>query len=114
MSPRVDLGVVIRSRSVPSVNKQSLREEFTALKGPFGQLCIEGKGGAESRALIEALLMLMRVLTAVFMEKNTAKTSANSSRPSSQTEKGAGAISTRPRTYGGRCPPFMPVRSRRY
>ena len=76
-----------------SVNKQSLREEFTALKERFGQLSTDGKVGAESRALIEALLMLMQVLMAVFMEKSTSKTSANSSKPSSQTPKDESAIS---------------------
>ena len=78
---------------MPSVNRQSLREEFTALKERFGQLSSDGKVGAESRALIEALLMLMQVLLAVFMEKNTPKTSTNSSKPSSQTEKDESAIS---------------------
>ena len=76
-----------------SVNKQSLREEFTALKERFGQLSTDGKVGAESRALIEALLMLMQVLIAVFMEKNTSKTSTNSSKPSSRTEKDESALS---------------------
>ena len=75
-----------------SVNKQSLREEFTALQERFGQLSTDGKVGAESRALIEALLMLMQVLMAVFMEKNTSKTSANSSKPSSRTEKDESAL----------------------
>lgn len=78
---------------MPSVNKQSLREEFTALKERFRQLSTDGKVGAESRALIEALLMLMQVLMAVFMEKNTSKTSANSSQPSSRTEKDESALS---------------------
>lgn len=78
---------------MPSVNSQSLREEFTALKERFGQLSSDGKVGAESRALIEALLMLMQVLMAVFLEKNTRKTSTNSSKPSSQTEKDESAIS---------------------
>ena len=78
---------------MPSVNKQSLREEFTALKERFGQLSTDGNVGAESRALIEALLMLMQVLIAVFMEKNTPKSSANSRKPSSQTEKDESAIS---------------------
>ena len=78
---------------MPSVNKQSLREEFTALKERFGQLSTDGKVGAESRALIEALLMLMQVLLAVFMEKNTPKSSANSSKPSSRTEKDESAVS---------------------
>ena len=77
---------------MPSVNRQSLREEFTALKERFGQLSSDGKVGAESRALIEALLMLMQVLIAVFMEKNTPKSSANSSKPSSRTEKDETAL----------------------
>ncbi|MGB9106366.1 MAG: IS66 family transposase [Terriglobales bacterium] len=78
---------------MPSVNKQSLREEFSALKERFGQLSTDGKLGPESRALIEALLMLMQVLMAVFMEKNTSKTSANSSKPSSRSEKDDSALS---------------------
>jgi transposase len=82
-----------------SVNKQSLREEFDALKGRFGQLCTQGKVSAESRALFEALLMLLQVLMAVFMEKHTPKNSANSSKPSSQTQKDQTAIS-RPGTHG--------------
>jgi transposase len=78
---------------VASVNKQSLRQEFEALKGRFGQLSTEGKVSAESSALIEALLMLLQLLMAVFMERNTAKTSANSSKPSSQTAKDETALS---------------------
>ena len=78
---------------MPSVNRQSLREEFTALKERFGQLSTDGKLAPESRALIEALLMLLQVLMAVFMEKNTPKTSTNSSKPSSQTGKDESAIS---------------------
>ena len=75
-----------------SVNKQSLREEFEALKGRFAQLRADGKISAESRALVEALLMLLHVLMAVFMEKHTPKTSTNSSKPSSQTPKDETAI----------------------
>ena len=81
-----------------SVNKQSLREEFTALKGRFTQLSSEGKISPESRALIEALLMLLQVLMAVFMEKHTTKTSANSSKPSSQAAKDETALN-RPGTH---------------
>jgi transposase len=95
---------------VPSINKQSLREEFTALRERFGQLSTDGKVGAESRALIEALLMLMQVLMAVFMEKNTPKTSANSSKPSSQTQKDESAIGTRPGTHT-KGKPYDPSRS---
>ena len=43
----------------------------------------ERQGGPESRALIEALLMLLQVLMTVFMEKSTSKSSTNSSKPSS-------------------------------
>ncbi|MGH8228546.1 MAG: IS66 family transposase [Steroidobacteraceae bacterium] len=46
----------------------------------------------ENRALFQALLMLLQVLMAVFMEKHTPKTSANSSRPSSQTAKDESAL----------------------
>ena len=39
---------------------------------------------AEGRALFDALLMLFELLMAVFMEKHTPKSSANSSLPASQ------------------------------
>ena len=38
---------------------------------------------ADSRAVVDALLMLFEVLMAVFMEKHTPKSSANSSLPAS-------------------------------
>ena len=82
-----------------SVNKQSLREEFDALKGRFEALCAEGKMAGESRALVEALLMLLQLLMAVFLEKHTPKTSTNSSKPSSQTPKDETAI-THPGRHG--------------
>lgn len=82
-----------------SVNKQSLREEFTALKGRFDQLVADGKMAAESRELFQALLMLLELLMAVFLEKQTPKTSTNSGRPSSQTSKDETAIS-RPGRHG--------------
>lgn len=72
---------------MPTVNKQSLREEFDTLEGRFAQLSAEGKISRESRALVEALLMLVGLLMAVFMEKSTRKNSANSSLPPSQTPK---------------------------
>ncbi len=77
---------------MPSVNQQSLREEFETLKGRFAQLRTEGKVTPESGALFEALLMLLQILMAIFMEKNTPKNSANSSKPSSQTPKDETAI----------------------
>ena len=70
-----------------SVNKKSLREEFAALKEQFDDLCAKGQVGAEVRTLFQTFLMLFEILMAVFMEKQTPKTSVNSSKPSSQTEK---------------------------
>ena len=67
-----------------TVNKSSLRTEFDALKARFESLCAAGKMSAESRALVDALLMLFELLMAVFMEKHTPKGSANSSLPASQ------------------------------
>jgi transposase len=69
------------------LDKTSLREEFDTLKGQFERLCAEGKMGADSRALFQALLMLFELLMAVFMEKRTPKTRRNSGLPPSQTEK---------------------------
>ena len=75
-----------RGRPAPmaTVNKSSLRAEFDALKARFESLCAEGKMSADCRALFDALLMLFEVLMAVFMEKHTPKSSANSSLPGSQ------------------------------
>jgi len=81
-----------------SVNKQSLREEFDALKAEFDRLSAGGEMAVESRALFQAMLMLFEVLMAVFMERRTAKDSGNSSLPSSQTAKDDTA--TRPGAKG--------------
>ena len=61
------------------VNKTSLREEFAHLKSEFERLSAAGKVSAESRVLFNALLMLLEVVMAVFLEKMTPKTSKNSS-----------------------------------
>lgn len=70
-----------------TVDKKSLREEFGALKAEFEKLSSEGKMTTECRVLFQAMLMLFEVVLAVFMEKITQKDNANSSIPSSQTEK---------------------------
>ena len=72
---------------MPSVNKQSLREEFDQLKGEFDRLSQGGKVTAEAGALFRAMIMLFELLIAVFMEKKTKKDNRNSSLPSSQTDK---------------------------
>lgn len=70
-----------------TVNKQSLRDEFATLERQFEQLSSAGRITQESRALFQALLMLLRVVMAVFMEKTTKKDNTNSGIPTSQTEK---------------------------
>jgi hypothetical protein len=72
---------------MPSVNKQSLREEFDKITTRFEALSNEGKVTAESSALFQAMIMLFELLIAVFMEKKTRKNNRNSSIPSSQTGK---------------------------
>lgn len=72
---------------MPSINKQSLRQEFEQLKVKFDGLSNDGKIGPEARALFQAMIMLFELLIAVFMEKTTRKNNRNSSIPSSQTGK---------------------------
>ena len=50
-----------------SVNKQSLREEFDALKAEFERLSAAGKMAADSRALFQALLMLFALIAVPLM-----------------------------------------------
>jgi transposase len=72
---------------MPSVNKQSLREEFEQIKVRFENLSNEGRITHETTALFQSMIMLFELLIAVFMEKKTRKNNRNSSIPSSQTDK---------------------------
>ena len=87
---------------MPSVNKQSLREEFDQLKEKFEDLSNEGKVTPESSALFKAMIMLFELLIAVFMEKQTRKDNRNSSMPSSQTDKDKTAAQSGTNTRGKR------------
>ena len=60
-----------------TVNRVALREEFDAHRESFRRLCREGKVGGETEVLFNALLMLMELMMAVFMEKTTRKTAVN-------------------------------------
>ena len=70
---------------MPTVNTASLREEFEAYQAKFRRLCEQGKVSQECEVLFDGLLMLMRLMLTVFMEKTTRKGSTNSSLPSSRT-----------------------------
>jgi hypothetical protein len=72
---------------MPSVNKQSVREEFEQIKVRFRNLSNEGKISPETTALFQSMVMMFELLIVVFMEKKTRKDNRNSSIPSSQTDK---------------------------
>ena len=68
------------------VNKASLRTTFEAHQAQFKQLCRDGKVSAECEVLFNALLTLLQLLLAVFLEKHTPKGTQNSGLPSSRTD----------------------------
>ena len=70
-----------------TVNKTSVREEVERLKQEFEQLCSAGKVSAETRVVMNSLLVVVELILSVFLEKKTRKNSKNSSLPSSQTEE---------------------------
>jgi len=69
------------------VNGQSIREEAERIKAEFDRIANNKKMDEESKILFKSMLMLINLLIAIFLEKNTKKTSKNSSKPPSQTEK---------------------------
>lgn len=77
---------------MPTVNTASLREEFEAYQAKFRRLCEQGKVSQECEVLFDGLLMLMRLMLTVFMEKTTRKGSTNSSLPSSRTSPDETAV----------------------
>jgi hypothetical protein len=85
---------------VASVNKQSLREEFDRLKQEYERLSSSEEMTASTRALVQAVFMLFEMVLVVFMEKTTKKTSLNSSKPSSQTDKDESALESQSGSKG--------------
>ena len=73
---------------MPTVNGASLRAQMDDCRARFDAVKRTGEAGAETRALIDALFLLPDILVAVFLEKTTRKTSANSGLPPSQTGEG--------------------------
>ena len=70
-----------------SLDKQSVRAEFDKIKVSFESQVKAGKVSSDVAALINTLFVLFSIVLSIFLEKQTKKTSANSSIPPSQTEK---------------------------
>ena len=66
-----------------SVNSASLRDEFEAYKADIASLRKKSKITKEVDVVVTGLCVLVGILIAVFLEKNTKKTSKNSSIPPS-------------------------------
>ena len=70
-----------------SINTTSVREELDRLKSEFKRQSCEPNLSSETTLLMSSMLTLLELICAIFLEKSTPKTSKNSSRPSSQTDK---------------------------
>ncbi len=76
-----------------SVNKESTRNEVSRIQQEFESLCRRDQVSAEIKVLMSSMLMVIELILAVFMEKMTSKTSANSSIPPAKSEKDNSALS---------------------
>ena len=76
-----------------TIDKSSVREEVNNLKAQFEQLAAEGKMSSEAKVLFSSLLLIVDLILSIFLEKQTRKTSRNSSLPSSQTEEDNSSLS---------------------
>jgi transposase len=76
-----------------SLDKTSVREEVTRLKADFETLARQGKVPPETGALFKSLLLIVELILSIFLERQTRKTSKNSSLPSSQTDKDETSLS---------------------
>jgi transposase len=70
-----------------NIHKKSLQEELERLKGDFSRLSKGKAMSPEITVLMNSMFMLMELICAIFLEKNTKKTKDNSSIPPSQSEK---------------------------
>jgi len=75
-----------------TVNGLSVREEAERIEAEFNCLIADKKINSESKMLFQSMLMLIKLLVAIFLEKTTKKNNKNSSKPSSQTEKDESAL----------------------
>ena len=70
-----------------AVDRHSLREDFDACQKTFERLREEDEMSPAVIALVESMLVLMKLMVALFLEKTTKKTNRNSGLPSSQVDK---------------------------
>jgi len=75
-----------------TVQTESLREQIDEFKQQFHHLRANSKMDKEYLLLFKGLFMMIEIMLAVFMEKKTKKTSKNSGKPPSQTEKDDSAL----------------------
>jgi len=75
-----------------SINHTSVREELDRIKSEFARLSSENAISGETKMLMSSMFTLLELIIAIFLEKKTTKTSKNSSKPSSQTEKDESAL----------------------
>jgi len=78
-----------------TVNGLSVREEAERIEAEFDHLIADKKINSESKILFQSMLMLIKLLVAIFLEKTTKKNNRNSSKPSSQTEKDESALTNK-------------------
>lgn len=76
-----------------ALDKSSVREEVGHLKAQFEALSAQGKLSGESKVLFTSLLLIVELILSIFLERQTPKTSRNSSLPSSQSEDDQSALS---------------------
>ena len=72
---------------MPRVNQSSLREEVDRIESEFQRLKDDDKVSSEMLLLVNSMLILIRLMFSIFLEKTTQKNSRNSSIPPSQTGK---------------------------
>ena len=61
---------------------------MTIKRLPLLKIGVQAGEDGESKLLMQSMLTLLELICAIFLGKNTPKTSRNSSKPSPQTDKG--------------------------
>jgi transposase len=71
---------------VPQINRESLREQLSDLEAQYVALGKDKEITPDTKALITSLLILLKLLCSIFLEKSTKKNAKNSSIPPSQSD----------------------------